>query len=55
MVWYIIVIAAVVVFLAWFVRTPTYRHLRQRKDPGQSGTHQEGSMLNADRNFRKND
>jgi hypothetical protein len=57
MVWYTFLVLAAIAFLVWFVRTPTFRHLRrgQSRDPGQAGTHYEGSMLNADRSFRKND
>ena len=55
MIWYAVVIVVAVVALAWFVRTPAFRHALRRKDPGQAGTHYEGSMLNADRSFRKND
>jgi hypothetical protein len=57
MVWYGILIVAAIAFVAWFVRTPSFRHhVRGRgKDPGQAGWHAEGSMLNANRNFRKND
>jgi hypothetical protein len=57
MLWYIILIVAFIAFVAWFVRTPSFRHhLRGRgKDPGQLGAHAEGSMLNANNQFRKND
>lgn len=57
MVWYGIVIVAAIAFIAWFVRTPSFRqHRRGRgKDPGQAGWHAEGSMLNVNRDFRKND
>jgi hypothetical protein len=57
MVWYGIVIISAIAFVAWFVRTPSFRqHLRGRgEDPGQAGWHAEGSMLNANRDFRKND
>ena len=57
MVFYVIVGVAAIAFLAWFVRTPSFRHhLRGKgKDPGQAGWHAEGSMLNANRDFRKND
>jgi hypothetical protein len=56
MVFYIIVIVLAVAFIAWFVRTPSFRHhMRGRgKDPGQAGGHAEGSMLNTNRDFRKN-
>jgi hypothetical protein len=57
MVWYIILIAAVILFGVWFIRTPSFRHhVRGKgKDPGQAGGHAEGSMFNANRDFRKND
>jgi hypothetical protein len=58
MVFYGIVIVAVLGFGAWFVRTPIFRaHLLKGKDPGQRGAHgnASGSMLNADHAFRKND
>jgi len=57
MVFYGIVIVAAIAFFSWFVRTPSFRqHLRGKgKDPGQAGWHAEGSMLNANRDFRKND
>jgi hypothetical protein len=57
MVWYVILFLAATGFVVWFVRTPSFRHhARGRgKDPGQAGCHAEGSMLNATRDFRKND
>ncbi|HET8665495.1 MAG TPA: hypothetical protein VFM08_14365 [Nocardioides sp.] len=57
MVFYGIVIVGAIGFFAWFVRTPSFRqHVHGRgKDPGQAGWHAEGSMLNANRDFRKND
>jgi hypothetical protein len=56
MVWYAILIVAVIAFIVWFVRTPGFRHhFRGRQDPGQGGSHVEGSMFNANREFRKND
>ena len=57
MAWYIILIVAAISFVAWFVRTPTFRQLRRGRgaDPGQTGSHAEGSMLNANNSFRKND
>ena len=57
MVWYGILIVAAIAFVAWLVRTPSFRHhVRGRgKDPGQFGSHAEGSMFNANRDFRKND
>ena len=57
MVWYGILIVAAIAVVVWFVRTPSFRHRfgSQGKDPGQAGSHARGSMLNADREFRKND
>jgi hypothetical protein len=60
MVWYSILIVAAIALAAWFVRfvrTPSFRHRfgSEGKDPGQAGSHARGSMLNADRDFRKND
>jgi hypothetical protein len=59
MVWYGIVILAALGFITWFVRTPTFRHIRagHGKELGeQGGSHYaEVSMLNANNAFRKND
>jgi hypothetical protein len=44
MVFWIIVIVAVIAFAIWFVRTPIFRaHVRgSGRDPGESGTRVEG-------------
>jgi len=59
MVWYSIVILAAIGFVTWFVRTPTFRHLRagrRKVRDDQSASHYaEVSMLNANNDFRKND
>jgi len=57
LVFYVIVVVAAVGFAVWFVRTPSFHHRfgSKGKDPGQAGSHAGGSMLNADRDFRKND
>jgi hypothetical protein len=56
---YIFLIVAAIVIVVWFVRTPMFRQLRRGsgRDPGQhgSGATGSGSMLNASRDFRKND
>jgi hypothetical protein len=45
MVFYGIVIAGLVGFVAWFVRTPLFRaHLRHGTDPGEAGTRVEGKF-----------
>jgi hypothetical protein len=50
-------IALLIALAAWFGGTPSFRHRfgSEGKDPGQAGAHARGSMLNADRDFRKND
>ncbi len=45
MVFYGIVIVAVIGFGTWFVRTPLFRgHLHRGKDPGDSGTRVDGKF-----------
>jgi len=50
-------IALHIALAAWFGGTPSSRHPFgiEGKDPGQACAHARGSMLNADRDFRKND
>jgi hypothetical protein len=57
MVFYGIVIVSVIVFTIWFVRTPTFRHIRQGrgKIPGQDASHAEPYYDNSQRYFRKPD
>ena len=57
MIFYGIVLVALVLFALWFVRTPTFRHHRRGagKNPGQDASHAGFSYDNSQRYFRKND
>ena len=45
MIFWGVVIVAVIGFVVWFVRTPLFRaHLRSGRDPGDQGTRVEGKF-----------